>query len=158
MLRPMSWHRILCRIIAVKMLRPMSWHCSAATCTSSLCNRTGSSGLCGRTFGLQECKGLCPSRIVVVCYGGNATQNESQLCNLTRLGLRFSRGRDAAQPNFGFGFGIRFGNLVSSNSDLQFDPVGPSILSGTGRRAAKFRARIWNPNRKSGFFGFGFAI
>ena len=44
-LRPMSWHRILCRIIAVKMLRPMSWHCSAATCTSSLCNRTSSSGL-----------------------------------------------------------------------------------------------------------------
>ena len=40
-LRPMSWHRILCRIIAVKMLRPMSWHCSAATC---LCNRTSSSG------------------------------------------------------------------------------------------------------------------
>ena len=44
-LRPMSWHRILCRIIAAKMLRPMSWHCSAATCTSSLCNRTSSSGL-----------------------------------------------------------------------------------------------------------------
>ena len=75
-LRPMSWHRILCRIIAVKMLRPMSWHCSAATCTSSLCNRTSSSGLCGRTLGLQEFKGLCPSRIVVVCYGGNATQND----------------------------------------------------------------------------------
>ena len=94
-LRPMSWHRILCRIIAVKMLRPVSWHCSAATC---LCNRTSSSGHSFQKLTIQRIStthtnGMAPSpgspcmntyvytlvsvvilaRAIAACHRGNFT-------------------------------------------------------------------------------------